>query len=104
MPLGEREGILIGTGTALVGATAYFYRQKQTLPFKVRFVPTGLRTLGCAVTRSGPRSCCVHVCRRAAISLAAIWQKRQGPWRRQAVNEELISMNVLPLHTCGGGL
>ena len=35
MPLGQKEGALIGTGTGLVAATVYFYRRKQTLPFKV---------------------------------------------------------------------
>ena len=35
MPLGQKEGALIGTGTGLAAATVYFYRRKQTLPFKV---------------------------------------------------------------------
>ncbi len=38
MPLGEKEAGLIGVGTALVGATTYFYRKKQTLPFKVNLL------------------------------------------------------------------
>ena len=36
MPLGQTEGYLLTAGTALVGATTYFYRKKQTLPFKVQ--------------------------------------------------------------------
>ena len=35
MPLGEQEGLLIGAGITLSLATTYFYRQRQTLPFKV---------------------------------------------------------------------
>jgi hypothetical protein len=36
MPLGEQEGLLIGAGVTLSLATTYFYRQRQTLPFKVQ--------------------------------------------------------------------
>lgn len=36
MPLGEQEGLLIGAGVSLSLATTYFYRQRQTLPFKVQ--------------------------------------------------------------------
>mmetsp|Transcript_11938 Transcript_11938/g.35745 ORF Transcript_11938/g.35745 Transcript_11938/m.35745 type:complete len:103 (-) Transcript_11938:2177-2485(-) len=35
MPLGQTEGVLLTVGTALVGATTYFFKKKQTLPFKL---------------------------------------------------------------------
>lgn len=36
MPLGVFEGALLTAGSGLLGAATYFYKAKQTLPFKVR--------------------------------------------------------------------
>lgn len=45
MPLGEKEGLLIGAGISLSLATTYFYRQRQTLPFKVAIQRHALESL-----------------------------------------------------------
>ena len=36
MPVSVRDGALLGAGMTLVAASTFFYRRKQTLPFKVR--------------------------------------------------------------------
>ena len=36
MPAGPFETTLVAAGTCIAAASTYFYRAKQTLPFKVR--------------------------------------------------------------------
>lgn len=67
MPLGEKEGGLIGVGTALVGATTYFYRKKQTLPFKVH-----LLLAMAAVSWHSQRI--MHQFRHSCTQMACAWQ------------------------------
>ena len=40
MPLTVRDGALLAAGMWFAGASTFFYRRKQTLPFKVRMILT----------------------------------------------------------------
>lgn len=40
MPLTVRDGALLAAGMWFAGASTFFYRRKQTLPFKVRLFLT----------------------------------------------------------------
>ena len=44
MPVSVRDGALLGAGMTLVAASTFFYRRKQTLPFKVRSASNRLAT------------------------------------------------------------
>lgn len=88
MPLGEKEGLLIGAGISLSLATTYFYRQRQTLPFKwAHFLAWPVLGTGILLALSPSHDQMAESLRREGIA-----DESQQAAARIAANEQLAAI------------